>query len=131
MSDINAAKKRLSRLSRHRRVRARVSGTAARPRLSVFRSNKQIYGQLIDDTASKTVVAVSEKELDSKARAKLVQGEDDRKGKTAVAYAMGKLIAEKATAAGVKAVVFDRGGFAFEGRVAAFAQGARDNGLEF
>jgi len=131
MADINAQKKRLARASRHRRVRARISGTAERPRLSVFRSNKQISGQIIDDVAGKTLAAVSEKELDTKARTKLVKGEDDRKGKTSVAYAMGKMMADKAKAAGVKAVVFDRGGFAYEGRVAAFADGARDNGLEF
>jgi large subunit ribosomal protein L18 len=131
MADINAAKKVATRRSRHRRVRAKVTGTAARPRLAVFRSNKHISAQLIDDKVGKTLAAVNEQELDSKARAKLVQGEDDRKGKTAVAYAMGKLLADKAQAAGVKAVVFDRGGFAYKGRVAALADGARDNGLEF
>ncbi|MFH1047575.1 MAG: 50S ribosomal protein L18 [Patescibacteria group bacterium] len=131
MSDINAQQKTAARIVRHRRVRAKVSGTAERPRLTVFRSNKFISGQVIDDTVGKTLAAVTEKELDSKARAKLVQGEDDRKGKVSVAYALGKMLAEKAKAAGVKAVVFDRGGFAYKGRIASFAAGARDNGLEF
>ncbi len=131
MSDINAKKKVAARATRHRRVRAKVSGTAERPRLAVFRSNKFISGQLIDDIKGKTLAAVTEQELDSKARAKLVKGEDDRRGKVSVAYAMGKKIAEKAQAAGVKTVVFDRGGYAYKGRVAAFADGARDNGLEF
>lgn len=131
MADINAQKKMEARNVRRRRIRAKVSGTAQCPRLAVFRSNKQISGQIIDDTVGKTLVAVTEKELDSKARAKLAQGEDDRKGKTSVAYALGKMLADKAKAAGVKAVVFDRGGNAYEGRVAAFADGARKNGLEF
>jgi large subunit ribosomal protein L18 len=131
MADINAKKKVTARQSRHRRVRSKVTGTAERPRLAVFRSNKYISGQVIDDMVGKTLVSVTEKELDSKARTKLVQGEDDRKGKVSVAYALGKMLAEKAKAAGVKAVVFDRGGNAYKGRVAAFASGARDNGLEF
>lgn len=131
MADIKADKKKAARCRRHRRVRARVHGTAERPRLCVFRSLKHFYGQLIDDETGRTVVAVSESELDAKDLKKLEKGEGGRKGKTAVAFALGKLLGEKAKAAGVSAVVFDRGGFAYKGRVAAFADGARENGLEF
>ncbi len=131
MADINAQKKVEAKGARRRRIRATIIGTAQCPRLAVFRSNKQISGQLIDDSVGKTLVAVNEKELDSKARTKLVKGEDDRQGKVSVAFAMGKMLGEKAKAAGVKTVVFDRGGNAYKGRVAAFADGARESGLEF
>jgi large subunit ribosomal protein L18 len=131
MADKNAAKKRIARSRRHSRVRARLHGTAERPRLCVFRSLKHFYGQLIDDDTGKTIMSVSEMELDDKTLKKLEKGEGGRKGKTAVAYAIGKLMAEKANAAKVKKAVFDRGGFAYKGRVAAFAEGARENGLEF
>ncbi|OIO52408.1 50S ribosomal protein L18 [Candidatus Uhrbacteria bacterium CG_4_10_14_0_8_um_filter_58_22] len=127
MADIKAAKKRQARISRHRRVRARVSGTSERPRLAVFRSLKHIYAQLIDDVSGRTLVSADEQGVDVKA----VKDDEGRKGKTAVAYAIGKLLAERATKAGIKSVVFDRGGFSFAGRVAALAQGARDNGLSF
>jgi len=130
MADINARQKKESRTKRHHRVRARVSGTAARPRLCVYRSLKDIYGQVINDDTGKTLAAVSGHDLDAKAAKKLEKG-DGRKGKTAMAYELGKLLAERAKAAGVTAVVFDRGGFAYKGRVAAFADGARENGLEF
>jgi len=119
-----------SRTKRHHRVRARVSGTAARPRLCVYRSLKDIYGQVINDDIGKTLAAVSGHDLDAKAVKQIEKG-DGRKGKTAVAYELGKLLAERAKAAGVTAVVFDRGGFAYKGRVAAFADGARENGLDF
>lgn len=131
MSDINAKKKVEARNNKHARVRAKISGTAARPRLSVFRSNNFIEGQIINDDKGETLVAVAERNLDSAKRTELKKGDDERSGKVAVAYAMGKSIAEKAKAAGIKTVVFDRGGYAYKGRVAAFAQGARDNGLEF
>lgn len=123
--------KRTSRLRRHRRIRAKVSGTAERPRLSVFRSAKHVYAQVIDDEAGKTLAAVDDLSLDKKDLAKLIKGEAARKAKVAVAYAVGKLIAEKAAKLGVKKVVFDRGGFAFTGRIASLAEGARANGLEF
>lgn len=131
MADINASKKKESRRRRHVRVRAKVRGTAERPRLCVFRSLKHFYGQIIDDSTGKTVASVSEKDLDAKKLKEIAKGEGDRKGKTAVAFELGKLISEKAKSAGVSSVVFDRGGFAYQGRVAAFADGAREGGLEF
>ncbi|MEA3249174.1 MAG: 50S ribosomal protein L18 [Patescibacteria group bacterium] len=131
MSDINAAKKVSARSRRHRRVRAKVHGTAQRPRLCVFRSLKHFSAQVIDDDAGKTLAAVSDRELDDKTLKKLQKGEDGRKSKTAVAFALGKLVAEKAKAAKITTVVFDRGGFSYKGRIAAFADGARENGLEF
>jgi large subunit ribosomal protein L18 len=131
MADINAKKKRQAKISRHRRVRARIFGTAERPRLSVFRSNKYISGQVIDDQFGKTIVAVTELELDEKMRKKLSQGDDGRQGKRAIAFAIGKILGEKAKSAGIKTVIFDRGGCSYTGRIAAFADGARDSGLEF
>lgn len=104
---------------RHRRVRKRVMGTAERPRLSVFRSNKQIYVQVIDDIAGNTLVAASSIET----------GAGD--GKQATANAVGEAIAKKATASGIKQVVFDRGGYKYHGRVKALAEGARSGGLDF
>ena len=111
-----------SRLRRHNRVRKRVSGTAARPRLAVFRSAKHISVQVIDDVAGKTLAAASttEKSLRSNAG-----------GNKAAAEAVGKLVAERAKAAGVTTVVFDRGGFLYHGRVASLADAARAAGLEF
>ena len=112
--------KRDARQRRHERIRKSVMGTAERPRLAVFRSNKGIYAQLIDDTKGHTLVAASSLEKD-------VSGDD----KTGVANAVGKLIAERAQAAGVSAVVFDRGGNRYQGRVKALAEGAREGGLQF
>lgn len=111
-----------ARSLRHARVRKRVVGTPARPRLSVFRSSRHISAQVIDDTSGRTMVSAStlEKEL--------------RKGSTGdvkAAAAVGKLLAQRAKAAGVTAVVFDRGGFKYHGRVAALADAAREEGLEF
>ncbi len=113
------------RQRRHARIRATVSGSAARPRLSVFRSLRGMTLQLIDDQAGKTVVSVHSK--------KDATGKDagERTGKVAIAYTLGKALAEKAKAAGITAVVFDRGGFGYRGRVKAAAEGARDGGLEF
>lgn len=107
------------RLKIKRRIRKKISGTAERPRLSVYRSNKQIYGQLIDDVNGKTIAAFGS--LKS----------DDKQNKTEQAKAVGKGIAEKAIAAGVKSVVFDRNGYLYHGRVKAFADAAREGGLEF
>ena len=115
---MNAKTKHDARVRRHVRTRTKVSGTAERPRLAVFRSNRHIYAQLIDDSASRTLVAASDRE---------VQGGGD--GKTSSAKAVGELIAERAKAAGVEAVVFDRGGRLYHGRVAALAEGAREKGL--
>jgi large subunit ribosomal protein L18 len=115
---VNAKTKHDARVRRHVRTRTKVSGTAERPRLAVFRSNRHIYAQLIDDSASRTLVAASDRE---------VQGRGD--GKTSSAKAVGELIAERAKAAGIEAVVFDRGGRLYHGRVAALAEGAREKGL--
>ena len=109
-----------ARLRRHRRVRRRVTGTAERPRLAVYRSNRGISAQLIDDIAGRTLAAASHQD---KTLAKT-----DRAGQPA---AVGKLIAERATKAGVSVVVFDRGGYLYHGRVKALADAARENGLEF
>ena len=120
-------KKNLARQRRQRRVRAKVVGSADRPRLSVFRSARHIYAQLIDDAAGKTLAAASDEKLDKKA----AKEAGKRQAKVAAAWAVGKLIAEKAVKLGLKKAVFDRNGFAYSGRIAALAAGARENGLEF
>ncbi len=107
---------------RHRRVRKKVTGTSERPRLAVFRSNKHIYVQAIDDVARRTVAAASTMET------ALRSGST---GTVDAAREVGKLVGERAKAAGVTTVVFDRGGFKYHGRVAAVADGAREAGLEF
>ena len=109
------------RARRARRTRAKVFGRAARPRLSVFRSNRGIYAQLIDDEARRTLVSVSSKEVAGKAK----------QSKSKAAEAVGERLAEKAAKAGIKQVVFDRGKYAFHGRVKAIAQAARAGGLKF
>ena len=110
------------RRRRHSRVRRRVHGTAARPRLAVFRSNKHISAQLIDDDAGRTLASASS-----------VEGElrGSSGGNIDAAERVGKLIASRAKSAGITTVVFDRGGFAYHGRVAALADAARAEGLEF
>ena len=100
------------------RIRGRISGTAARPRMTVFRSNKQIYVQLVDDLAGKTLVATSSKGLEGG-------------NKTEIAALVGKKIAEKALEAGITEVVFDRNGYLFHGRVKSLADAAREGGLKF
>lgn len=107
------------RIIRHRRIRKRISGSTERPRLSVFRSHQHIYAQIIDDTKGQTLVAASDMEI------------EDGKTKVDRAYKVGELIAQKALAKKIKAVVFDRGGFKYHGRVAALAEGARKGGLQF
>ena len=109
---------------RHERVRKKISGTPERPRLCVFRSNKHIYAQVIDDVAGNTLAAAStvEKEIASQL------GEVDKKGE---AQLVGKIVAERAVKAGIKEVVFDRGGYIYTGRVAELAAGAREGGLDF
>ena len=109
------------RLKRHRRVRKNISGTAERPRLNVFRSLNHIYAQIIDDTKGITLVAASSMDKDFEGKGANVEA----------AKAVGKKVAEKALAAGIKQVVFDRGGYIYHGRVAALAEGAREGGLEF
>lgn len=113
------------RKRRHVRVRAKVSGTQQRPRLNVFRSSAHIYAQVIDDLAGHTLVAASDLEKD------LIEKLGEDATKTVRAKAVGELIAERAKAAGITAVVFDRGGFLYHGRVRAVADGAREGGLEF
>ncbi|MDE2127551.1 MAG: 50S ribosomal protein L18 [Armatimonadetes bacterium] len=112
------------RLRRHRRVRSRVTGTANRPRLSVSRSLKHIYVQLIDDAQGHTLVAASSR--DTEVASQKVSG-----GNLSGAVAVGKLIADRAKQAGVGAVVFDRGGYKYHGRVKALADAARAGGLSF
>ena len=107
---------------RHLRVRAKISGTAEKPRLSVFRSNKHVFAQLINDEAGLTTVSASDTEL------KVKKGKDSFV-KIFQAQAVGKLLAEKAKAKGVAKAVFDRGGYRFTGRVKAVADGAREGGL--
>ena len=109
------------RLKRHKRVRAKISGTPEMPRLNVFRSEANIYAQVIDDVAGVTLVAASS--LD-----KAIEGYG---GNIAAATAVGKLVAERALAKGIETVVFDRGGYVYHGRVAALADGAREGGLKF
>jgi large subunit ribosomal protein L18 len=109
---------------RHIRVRKVLVGSAAEPRLSVFRSAKGMVAQLIDDAAGKTLCYVDAKEVKAKKA-------EDRSGKVAVSYLLGKLLAEKAKAKGVTKVKFDRGGYRYHGRVKALADGAREGGLVF
>lgn len=117
-------KKNEARNRRRARVRARVTGTASRPRLAVFRSAKHVSAQLIDDEAGKTLAVAD----DVKMKEAKVEGME---AKIAKAYAVGQALAEKAKKAGITAVVFDRGGYAYHGRVKALADGARAGGLEF
>lgn len=112
------------RIRRHNRVRRKVSGSTERPRLSVFRSSEHIYAQVIDDSQSRTLVAASTVD---KVLAPTLAG----KTKTEDAQAVGKLVAERAIAAGVSKVVFDRGGFRYHGRIKALADAAREAGLSF
>jgi large subunit ribosomal protein L18 len=114
-----------NRKRRHVRVRSKVSGTPMRPRLNVFRSSAHIYAQVIDDLAGHTLAAASDLESEIQARA------GDEATKTDKAKAVGQIIAERAKAAGIESVVFDRGGFLYHGRVKAVAEGAREGGLDF
>jgi large subunit ribosomal protein L18 len=112
--------KRQARLRRRRRVRARIVGTAERPRLSVYRSNRGVFAQLIDDSKGHTLAAVNWIEPELR---KLSAGEQAKRA--------GELLAERGKAAGVEACVFDRGGYQYHGRVKALAEGAREGGLSF
>ena len=114
---MDAKTKRKARVRRHVRVRRKVVGSAQRPRLAVYRSNRHIYAQLIDDDAARTLTSASDRE---------VKGGE---GKTGSAKAVGELLAQRAKEAGIETVVFDRGGRLFHGRVAALAEGAREKGL--
>ena len=118
---VSAQHKREARVRRHRRVRKKVAGTAERPRLAVFRSNKHISAQVIDDRAGRTIASASSIEADLRGGAT---------GNKETATKVGRLLAERAKAAGVTKVVFDRGGNLYHGRVAAIAEAAREAGLE-
>jgi len=118
---ISAQKKHDARVRRHNRVRKHVRGEAERPRLAVFRSNKHIVAQVIDDRAGRTLAAASSLEADLRSGG----------GNKESAKKVGALVAERAKAAGISKVVFDRGGFLYHGRVAALADAAREAGLEF
>ncbi len=122
------SKKVLARLRRKRRVRKKIFGTSERPRLSVFRSCKHIYAQIIDDVQGRTLVAASS--LTPEIRERLAELKEEG-GKMAVARAVGELIGKRAIEAGIKKVCFDRGGYKYHGRVKALADGARAAGLEF
>ena len=112
------------RMNKHRKIRNRFSGTAERPRLAVFRSNNHMYAQIIDDTVGKTLVAASTTE-------KAVKAELEKTNDVAAAAYLGTVIAKKALENGIKTVVFDRGGFIYQGKVKALAEAAREAGLEF
>ena len=109
------------RLKRHKRVRSKIAGTPERPRLNVFRSETNIYAQIIDDVAGKTLVSASS----------LEKGFEGKGSNCEAAKKVGQTVAERAKAAGISTVVFDRGGYVYHGRVAALAEGAREVGLEF
>ncbi len=109
------------RIKRHTRVRGKISGTAERPRLSVFRSENNIYAQIIDDVAGKTICSASTVE----------KGFEGQGGNKEAANKIGKLIAQRAIEKGVETVVFDRGGCVYHGRVQSLAEGAREGGLKF
>lgn len=116
---INKPSSNKARLKRHMRIRNHISGTAERPRLNVFRSLKNIYAQIIDDEQGVTLVAASSLEIEGNG------------GNKDAAKEVGKLVAKKAAEKGIKAVIFDRGGYIYHGRVAELADGAREGGLEF
>lgn len=119
---MDASNKRVARRKRQNRIRKQTTGTATKPRLSVYRSNTHIYAQLIDDVAGHTLAAASTLDAD-------VSTDDE--GKTAAAKQVGELVGKRAKAAGITTCVFDRGGNRYAGRVAALAEGAREAGLEF
>lgn len=116
---MDTKQKRLGRVTRHRRVRKKIVGTSERPRLAVYRSNRHVYAQVIDDFAGRTLAAASSRAV------------TDEKDAKKVAKAVGLELATKAKEAGITKVSFDRGGFLYHGRVAALAEGAREGGLEF
>ncbi len=121
---LDVSKRERSRVRRHHRVRLRVYGTSDRPRLNVFRSNAHLYAQVIDDTTGRTLVSAST--LDKEIKGKLKSGAN-----LAAAMAVGRLVAERALKANLKAVVFDRGGYRFHGRIKALAEASREKGLKF
>jgi large subunit ribosomal protein L18 len=118
---VNKADNNKARLNRHRRVRGKIKGTAERPRLDVFRSNANIYAQVIDDVNGVTLAAASSVEKDF----------DGYGGNKDAAKKVGELVAKRAAAKGIETVVFDRGGYIYHGRVKELAEGAREGGLKF
>ncbi|MBI2038722.1 MAG: 50S ribosomal protein L18 [Candidatus Niyogibacteria bacterium] len=121
---------KMRRIRRHIRVRSRVEGTSKRPRLSVFRSSKYIYAQLVDDNAARTLIGMSDRSL-AKNQPKAGRLRAEKMTKTERARAFGEAFAKKAREANIIEVVFDRGGFSYHGRTQAFAEGARKGGLKF
>ena len=115
---MDAKQKRAARVRRHARVRKKITGSAVRPRLAVYRSNRHVYAQLIDDTRAHTLVAASDREVSGAGT------------KVDTARAVGELLGDRAKGAGIQSAVFDRGGRLFHGRVAAVAEGAREKGLQ-
>ena len=118
---INRPNTNAQRLKRHKRVRGKISGTPERPRLNVFRSEANIYAQVIDDVAGKTLVSANS----------LEKGFEGNGGNMEAARKVGQMVAERCKAAGIDTVVFDRGGYVYHGRVQALAEGAREGGLDF
>ena len=121
---VNKESRQKVRVKKHKKIRNRFTGTSARPRLAVFRSNNHMYAQIIDDTVGKTLVSASTLEKEVKAELEKTNNVD------AAAY-LGTVIAKRAIEKGIKEVVFDRGGFIYQGKVAALADAAREAGLEF
>ena len=121
---VNKASRAKIRENKHRRLRHHLNGTAATPRLAVFRSNKHLYAQIVDDTAGKTLVSASTLQKDVKAQ---LENTDD----VAAAAYLGTVIGKKALEAGIESVVFDRGGYIYHGKVKALADAAREAGLKF
>jgi len=119
--------KKEKRITRHKRVRAKIEGSEKTPRLCVFRSLNHIYAQVINDESGKTLMSASCKEISSKGKA----GKEGYSGKILKAFEVGKLIAKKALEKKIEKVVFDRGGYQYHGRVKALAEGAREGGLKF
>jgi len=118
---MKSKEKKEKRYRRHKRIRSRIFGTTERPRLCVFRSNKHIYAQLIDDKKGHTLISASDLELKNVGKLK----------KKEKAFEVGKLVAEKAKKKNIKKIVFDRGGYKYHGKVKALAEGAREGGLMF
>lgn len=112
-----------SRKRRHKKIRANIQGTQEKPRLNVYRSNKHIYGQLVDDVTGDVLVSAKDIDIDKKI-------EDDNR-KVALSFETGKMLAKKAKKEDIKEVVFDRGGYKYHGRIKALAEGARKGGLKF
>uniref|UniRef100_A0A832LVP7 Large ribosomal subunit protein uL18 n=1 Tax=Caldimicrobium thiodismutans TaxID=1653476 RepID=A0A832LVP7_9BACT len=119
------------RIRRHQRIRKKIFGTRERPRLCVFRSKKQIYAQIIDDTVGHTLVACSSLTPEIRDRIREARERGEKMSKIDIAFLVGEVLAQRARAKGITKVCFDRGGYKYHGRVKALAEGARKGGLEF